>query len=92
MARKNKKSNKNKKNERELYDLCNRYWNNREEEGSEAMAAGANRIIQWLNRHKNDTAHFKAAALYADAFGFTGLHWIVRMRNYPMSFEMVNTW
>mmetsp|Transcript_2140 Transcript_2140/g.3277 ORF Transcript_2140/g.3277 Transcript_2140/m.3277 type:complete len:235 (-) Transcript_2140:141-845(-) len=54
------------------------------------MAAGANRIIQWLNRHKNDTAHFKAAALYADENGSTGLHLIVDVDGVP--FEVIDTW
>eukprot|EP00590_Aulacoseira_subarctica_P010147 CAMPEP_0172425110 /NCGR_PEP_ID=MMETSP1064-20121228/30196_1 /TAXON_ID=202472 /ORGANISM="Aulacoseira subarctica , Strain CCAP 1002/5" /LENGTH=91 /DNA_ID=CAMNT_0013167741 /DNA_START=44 /DNA_END=316 /DNA_ORIENTATION=+ len=81
---------KTKKNRSELYDLCYRYMSDWEEENSEAMVAGANRILLWLNHHKNDTAHFKAAALYADENGSTGLHLIVDVDGVP--FEVIDTW
>ena len=53
---------------RHLYHLCDRYL---EEEDSEA------RILDWFNLHKNDTAYFKATALYTDYNGCTGLHRIL---------------
>eukprot|EP00590_Aulacoseira_subarctica_P000554 CAMPEP_0172414548 /NCGR_PEP_ID=MMETSP1064-20121228/1204_1 /TAXON_ID=202472 /ORGANISM="Aulacoseira subarctica , Strain CCAP 1002/5" /LENGTH=368 /DNA_ID=CAMNT_0013151275 /DNA_START=43 /DNA_END=1149 /DNA_ORIENTATION=- len=90
MARKNKKNKKSKQNERELYDLCHRHWGDWDEANSEERVAGANRILQWFNRHKNDTTHSKAAALYTDEEGFTGLHRILNIDDPP--FEVIQTW
>jgi len=49
-------------------------------------------VAKNLNRHKNDTTHFKAAAFYIDidGLGGTGLHLIVGLDDLP--FEVIDTW
>ena len=54
-----------------------------------SLVDDANRILSWFNPHEKDTAHLRAAALYTDIFGMTGLHHIVKTKNLP--FEVIST-
>jgi len=78
-----------KTNENELYDLCLRCFDDWGDNDRVAMETGADRILEWFDLHKNDTEHLKAAALYTDDQGCTGLHWIAVDW---VQFEVIDTW
>jgi ankyrin repeat protein len=81
--------NEPRKSVRQLHHLCIRFMHYRNLGNSVAMVGKVNKLLGWFNRHKNDIVFFKAATMYTDFDGRTGLHYIVQVDD---SFQVIDTW
>jgi hypothetical protein len=81
--------NEPRKSVRQLHHLCIRFMHNRNLGNLVAMVGKVNKLLEWFNRHKNDIAFFKAATVYTNLDGPTGLHYIVQVDD---SFQVIDTW